>query len=95
MASSPFGRGEFHKYGQPAAGCVGGLNGPAHRIDESFRDGETEADAGGVVLVAEPLERREQLLCRAARYTGPSSVTAISTRPPTVLAVTRTGLSGA
>ena len=34
----------------------------AHRFDESLRDGETEADARAVRVVAEPLERQERAL---------------------------------
>ena len=52
-------------------------------------------DADGVVVVAEALERFEQLLLGAARDAGALVDDVISTRSPTRPALTRTRLSGA
>src|SRR6185503_5428461 len=55
--------------GEPAAWGVGGGNGAAHRLDEAAGDRQAEAHADAGVMVSEPLERREQLVLGAARYT--------------------------
>ena len=89
-------RGEVDHDGQTAAGGVGGGDGAAHRLDETPCDRQAEPDAGGVVVVAEALEGREQFVARRPRGTpGPSSTTLISTRSPTRPALTRTMPSGA
>ena len=67
----PSGRGQVDLDGQAAAGGVGGRDRAAHRLDESARDRKAEADADAGVVVAEPLERCEQLLLGAARDARP------------------------
>ena len=62
--------GELDLDGEPAAGGIGGRDGAAHRLDESASDRKAKADADAVVVVAEPLERCEQLFLGAARYSG-------------------------
>ena len=63
-------RGQIDHDGQSAAGGVGGRDGAAHRLDEAARHRKAEADAAGVVVVAEALERFEHLLLGAARDAG-------------------------
>jgi len=43
----------------------------AHRLDEAAGDRKAEANADAGVVVAEPLERSEQLLLGASRYARP------------------------
>ena len=47
-------------HGQPAARGVLGLERAAHPLDEALRQREAEPEAGAVVGVAEPLERRRR-----------------------------------
>ena len=44
---------------RPPPGVSSIATSPAHRLDEPFRDGETEAHPVGRRTIAEPLERLE------------------------------------
>ena len=78
----------------PPPGVFSGVEGAAHRLGQAAGQGQAEADAGGVVAVAEALERQEDRSRSAAGMPGPWSMTRISTCPACSLAVMSGGWSG-
>ena len=54
--------GESDDHGESAAGRVFGGEGAAHALDEPFGEREAEAEAAGVVGVAEALEGNEDVV---------------------------------
>ena len=56
------GDGQRDDHREPAAGGVLGGERAAHALGEALRQREPEAEAGGVVGVAEALERREDVV---------------------------------
>ena len=63
--------GQVDAHGQPAAGGALGGELPADGVDEAFGDGEAEADTAAGVLVAELLERFEDVVRWSGGMPGP------------------------